>query len=214
MKKIFIESINKLIVFDKTIVSLKFDSPINYRNISFNVLNNLTYSEDNNIFDLNKYSLIIYNPFQIELNERKLVNAMYKTLEKTLTNDDNMLLNEIERISFTIFDNLLQNTDFSFEYDININTQSLFQAFNISFPKVEYNNYLELISTYFKLYSKFNKTKIIISFGLLSLLEKEEIVALEKELDYDNLVLIDISYNGNNKINEKDLYIDEDWCII
>lgn len=214
MKKIFIESINKLIVFDKTIVSLKFDSPINYRNISFNVLNNLTYSEDNNIIDLNKYSLIIYNPFQIELNERKLVNAMYKTLEKTLTNDDNMLLNEIERISFTIFDNLLQNTDFSFEYDININTQSLFQAFNISFPKVEYNNYLELISTYFKLYSKFNKTKIIISFGLLSLLEKEEIVALEKELDYDNLVLIDISYNGNNKINEKDLYIDEDWCII
>ncbi len=66
MKKIFIETLNQLIEFDSSIKSLKFNNQLNYRELSFNLFDNFTFSIDNNTIDLNKNSLIIYNPFEID----------------------------------------------------------------------------------------------------------------------------------------------------
>ena len=70
MKKIFIETLNQLIEFDSSIKSLKFNNQLNYRELSFNLFDNFTFSIDNNTIGLNKNSLIIYNPFEIDLNEK------------------------------------------------------------------------------------------------------------------------------------------------
>ena len=64
------------------------------------------------------------------------------------------------------------------------------------------------------MYSIYCKTKIIISFGLLSLINDDEIKLLEKELLYNDLVLTDISYCDEELKKENDLTIDDDWCII
>lgn len=84
--------------------------------------------------------------------------------------------------------------DYPFEYEEKVNISKLLLAFDVKFPEINYSNYLNLICDYFKLYSIYCKTKIIISFGLLSLINDDEIKLLEKELLYNDLVLIDISY--------------------
>ena len=214
MKKIFIESLNQVVCFDSTIKSLKFKSKSNYRQISFNLFNELIYSENDVILDLNKCSLIIYNPFQISLNEKKLITGMYKELEKNIKDDEKKIIQKIEEYSFNLFDDLSLNVDYQFEYNEEIDVGKLFQTFNIRFPEIDYSNYLELLTNYMKLNSIFNKSKVIISFGLISLLNDEEALLLEKELAYNDLILLDIFYIDDNVNENKDLFIDDDWCII
>lgn len=215
MKKVHIESLNKTILFDTSIKCLKFNNQLNYKEISLNLVNEIIFSINDLTVDLEKYGLIIYNPFQISLNDKKIIIAMYKELEKNCRNENNIaLIQQIESKSFELFNNLLLDFDYTFEYNEEIDLIKLFSSFNLKFPKVEYSNYVELLTNFIKLNSIFNKSKIVVSFGTLSLLSKEELILFEKELAYNDIVMLDISYVGDRIIENKDLVIDEDWCII
>lgn len=214
MKRILINLINEVIEFNNSIKCIKFNNQLNYRELCFNLLDNLTFSIDNNIYDLNKISLIIYNPFEIDLNEKKLLNSMYKELEKEINENNIISLQKIEGECINLLEELSINYDYQYEYSDSIDISKLLSAFNVQFPDIVYSNYLELVVSYFKLYNKYCKTKVIISFGLLDLLSNEEIVLLEKELSYLDLILLDISYIGNMNKIEETFVIDEDWCII
>lgn len=113
-----------------------------------------------------------------------------------------------------MLNNLLNDVDYPFEYEEKLNISKLLLSFDVKFPEIDYSNYLNLVCDYFKLYSMYCKTKIIISFGLLSLINDDEIKLLEKELLYNDLVLLDVSYCGEELRKENDLNIDDDWCII
>ena len=215
MKKVHIESLNKTILFDTSIKCLKFNNQLNYKEISLNLVNEIIFSINDSTVDLEKYGLIIYNPFQISLNDKKIIIAMYKELEKNCHNENNIaLIQQIESKSFELFNNLLLDFDYTFEYNEEIDLIKLFSSFNLKFPEVEYSNYVELLTNYIKLNSTFNKSKIVVSFGTLSLLSKEELILFEKELAYNDIAMLDISYVGDRIIENKDLVIDEDWCII
>ena len=82
MKKIFIKSLNQLIEFDLPLKKIKFNSKNNYRQLTFNINDEIVFSINNEIFDISKFGLIIQNPFCISLNEKKLLNSLYKELEE------------------------------------------------------------------------------------------------------------------------------------
>lgn len=71
MKKIFIKSLNQLIEFDLPLKKIKFNSKNNYRQLTFNINDEIVFSINNEIFDISKFGLIIQNPFCISLNEKK-----------------------------------------------------------------------------------------------------------------------------------------------
>lgn len=213
MKKIFINQINHLIEFDEPIKTLKFNNVKNYREVAFDITNSLIFSIDNVEKSLDSNGLIIKNPFEIDLNEKKLLTAIYKKLQMRFSDQQLNYIQKIEEYSFKLFDELLEDVDYHMEYNESIDIVKLFSNFNISFPVIEYENYLDLFSTYCKLNSLYNNTKIIISFGVTSLLTKEELKLLETELELNDLVLLDIIFNNQYNSNY-DLIIDEDWCII
>lgn len=84
MKKIFIKSLNQLIEFDLPLKKIKFNSKNNYRQLTFNINDEIVFSINNEIFDIFKFGLIIQNPFCISLNEKKLLNSLYKELEEKM----------------------------------------------------------------------------------------------------------------------------------
>lgn len=63
---------------------IKFNSKNNYRQLTFNINDEIVFSINNEIFDISKFGLIIQNPFCISLNEKKLLNSLYKELEEKL----------------------------------------------------------------------------------------------------------------------------------
>lgn len=216
MKKIFIECINQLVEFDSNIKTVKFTNTSNYRNLSLDLTNQITVSENDSIVDITKNVLIIYNLYEINLNDKKFLNALYKELEHSINDEEKIMIQKLENIGFDLFDNLQLKTSLPFEYQEEVDISKVFTAFNIAFPKIDYQNYLELITNYFKIATVYLKTKFVISFGLLNLLTNDEIEILNKELSYVNLVLLDISYfpENNNEKLKNDYVISDDWCII
>lgn len=212
MKKMHINCLNFLIEFDEAIKRIKIKNNKDFRFISFNILEQIVFSVEDNIID-NKYGLIIYNPYEISLNDKKLINNVYKEMESNIKDEYRSLIHNMELASYEVLDNLIGELDIQLEYEPDIDIVKLFNAFNVSFPAIDNTNYLELIVEYFKLNARYSKTKFIVSFGLTSLLDVEELVLLEKELSYNDLVLLDIEHN-DEKIIANDLIIEEEWCII
>lgn len=216
MKKIFIECINQIIEFDSNIKTIKLTNTSNYRSLSLDITHQITVSEDDSIIDIPKNVLIIYNPYEINLNDKKFLNALYKELEHSISDEEKIVIQKLEKIGFDLLDDLQLKTLLPFEYQEEIDISKLFTTFNVSFPKIDYQNYLELITNYFKIATVYLKTKFVISFGLLNLLTNDEIEILNKELSYNNLVLLDISFlkENNNEEPKNNYVISDDWCII
>lgn len=55
MKKIFIKSLNQLIEFDLPLIKLKFNSKNNYKQLVFNINDEIVFSINNEIFDISKF---------------------------------------------------------------------------------------------------------------------------------------------------------------
>ena len=211
MKKVFIKPLNYLIEFDEAIKVLKFTDVKVYREFLFNLEDSLIFSIDNVEKSLDIYALIIKNPYDIDLNEKKLLTAIYKKMSSKFTDTQLSYIQKIEEYSFKLFDELLEEEDYHLDYNENVDINKLFSNYNISFPIMEYSNYLELFFTYCKLNSVYNKTKIVITYGISNLLTEEELNLLKVDLDLNDIVLLDIIFSNNEK---KCFTIDEDWCII
>ncbi len=211
MKRVFIKPLNYLLEFNNSIQILKFNDVKNYREFSFNLINSLIFSIDDDEKSISTYGLVITNPFEIDLNEKKIITAIYKKIQSKFTDEQLGYIHKIEEYSFKLFDEILEDEDFHLEYNEAVDITKLFSNYNISFPNIEYSNYLELFSTYCKLNAMYNKTKIVISFGISNLLIKEELDLLNVEFELNDIVLLDVIFDNSDKTY---LNIDEDWCII
>ncbi len=213
MKKIFIEILNKLITIDDNFINtVSFIDSENYKLFSFNILRHISYSIDNEIVDTEKYGMVIYNPFQISFSDKKFISALYKKIEKELNDEEKQIINQLEKESFQLFDLFNLNSNYKLEYSEQVDFQKYLSAFNLTFSNDIQAEYLEGICQYFKICCDFLNIKIVISFGLLNLLNSKEIELLNKELQQLDLVLLDIQYV--NQTNTKTLLVDKDWCII
>ena len=211
MRKIFLRQSNYLIEFgDSNIKTIRFNDSKAYRLFSLNVINSIIFSINNEEVDLEKYGMIIFNPFQIDLNEKKFLNLVYKKLEKSIRDEERRFIADIEKSSLCLFEKLALVSDIPIDYNDTFDFNRFFSAFDVKIMEPE--DYLDKIVRYIRLSCEILHTKLFVSFGLLALLDKAEIDLLNKELNQYDVSLLDVFYN--EKSNIETLYIDTDWCII
>lgn len=210
MKKIIIELLNYSLFLDKSIKTIYIENSKLYQLLSLNTEESITYIVNDNIEDLTKNALILYNPFQININDSKLVKALYKKLEKEIKIKYKENLNKFEQTALQFISEISLEEVAELDYEEEIDISKLLASLNVNY-KVS-DNYFERLVNYFRIYKETFNNTLIVSFGLLNLLEEQEVELLEKELLYLDVVLIDIIYS--NKKLAKDLIIDDDWCII
>ena len=211
MRKIFLRQSNYLIEFgDSNIKTIRFNDSKAYRLFSLNVINSIIFSINNEEVDLEKYGMIIFNPFQIDLNEKKFLNLVYKKLEKSIRDEERRFIADIEKSSLCLFEKLALVSDIPIDYNDTFDFNRFFSAFDVKIMEPE--DYLDKIVRYIRLSCEILHTKLFVSFGLLALLDKAEIDLLNKELNQYDVSLLDVFFN--EKSNIETLYIDTDWCII
>lgn len=210
MKKIIIESLNYTMLLDKSIKTIYIENSKLYQLLSLNTEESITYIVNDNIVDLTKNALILYNHFQININDSKLVKALYKKIEKEIKIKYKENLNKFEQTALQFLSEISLEEIVELDYEEEIDISKLLASFNVNY-KVS-DNYFERLVNYFRIYRETFNNTLIISFGLLNLLEEQEVELLKKELLYLDVVLIDVIYS--NKKFAKDLIIDDDWCII
>ncbi|MCR4661804.1 MAG: type II-A CRISPR-associated protein Csn2 [Clostridia bacterium] len=210
--RLFIKKSDYYIDIDSSITAFEIKDSIIFRELSFNLFNNVELYENDNFINLEKSSTIIYNPFQITLNEKKLLNYLYKDLISKIKDDDRKYFLNIENNFFSLMDDIIENIDYPIEYSDSTDFTKLFQSFDVKFKEGDVDNYLELLVSYLKICNILLKVKYVFSFNLLNLLSKKEQNLLMKELDIIGVILIDFSISS-----EKDImlhYVEDDWFTI
>ncbi len=213
MIKVFIEPLNYLVsVTNNRIIKLVFTDPYVYRKFCFDVKHNLTFSIDNEIIDLDKFSFIIYNPFELCFSDKKIIMALYKRIEKEMNDDEKRVVQKIDELAIRFFELMQLKIGYTLDFKDHMDLTKFFSSFNLSFMEQENENYLQTLCQYFLICSDFFNTKLFITFGLTNLLTTDEKELLNKELQQYDLVLIDISFSDHDQ--SPTLMIDQDWCII
>lgn len=212
MKKILLNSLNELVYLSNPITSIIIENPIIYRNVAFNLRNEIVLSEENNILDIDKYGLIVYNPFDLNINDPRLVKLMYKRLDKYRTEEYNVKIASINNELREVIYELSLNLDVVVEVGPDIDFQKLLSAINLKFVDPTFESFIQMFIKYLKVYLMFTSTKVVFTFGLISLFSKEEINELEKETLLLDIQIVDFKIQQENI--KTSLIIDKDWCII
>ncbi len=213
MKKVFIKPLNRLIEIAERLIEISIDNPLIFRELTFNMYDNLIVSVDNVEIDLNKYGHIIYNPYDLSLTDKKVVNALYSMISKNISNCYANEILSIENKFINILDDVFYNISIPFQYENEIDISKLLAGIGVKYPTVEKEKYIEQLSLYLKIYSEVCRVKCFVSLNLVNMLASEEIILLKDTLKVLDVVLIDC-YINNNDNHQNTLIIDSDWCSI
>ena len=146
------------------------------------------YSKDFEIKNLSKSCLTIDNIFNLDANNKKILNALYKRISSELIDKSDK--DEIEKINSTILSLLNKislDLNLSVDYYTDLDVIKILNLYNFCF-KMDQSTPLEKFVTYIKANLEINKYKFIISTNILPLFSKSDIELLSNELKYENLV--------------------------
>ncbi len=212
MRLLFLKEVNTTLELKNEIQIIRVEDVELYRKYCFKLYESLTFSIDDFIYDLDKYGLIIHNPIDISLNEKRFVTTLYKAFESVLDDECRNYLAQIESSTLNLLELLAYKTGFEICYSECVDFTKLMSAFNMEFESIESSNYATLLIRYCKLVKELFKVKCIFSFGISSLLTKDEVLELNYVLKQLDLDIIDIIFSKKSEINTT--IIDSDWCIL
>ena len=175
MRKLFIKCINKVIVFDSNIYKIIIENNELYKELNFNLQENLIYSIDDKIIPLDNRLLIIPNLFHIDINDTKLIKALYKKIDKLIKSKYLEDISKIEEKVLVLFEKISLDLDGYLDYNVNVDISKMLGSFSLSYKTIEYNNYFELFICYIKAYVDLCNIDIIITYGIDSVFNTKEI---------------------------------------
>lgn len=169
--------------------------------------------EEGKIIDNDKNIHFISQPFSLDLNTKKNINALYKLLKKKyyyqLNDNLEMLKIKINEIVSMI------TLDFDVELDVadDISEDDLFKILNIQF-KEEKMCLTERFIKYLQVINELQGIKLFIIPNLFLYFEPEQIECIKKEISYFGLTIISIE-NGDFSFNDQNVekyFLDNDLC--
>lgn len=171
-------------------------------------------SEDGKELKIQKNIECIYNPFCINLNDKKILSKIHQELSL----QSNELLQE-ESISFrqsviTFFDKLVNIVPYDITYNFEFDLISIIKALDVQTNSVS-ESLLERLCTYMKLMHQLCGISIFVFSNLKSFFTGTELQLLYESAQYDKIHLINVESIHTPFINgEKCWIIDKDLCII
>ena len=157
---------------------------------------------------------VVFNPFQLDINNRKMVSALYKDLSEAAK--DSMLIEtaELNADYLRYFDSLIENYPYPVTYDDQIEIGELFKAFKVRFDDSS-DSLAEFVLNYSRMVSRVLEIRLFVFIGVKQYFSREELSFLYQSLFYEKIFLLDIESEQKDILEEeKTVTIDKDQCII
>ncbi len=163
---------------------------------------------------ISKVASVIFNPFAISCNDKKIISKLYKemyeTAQESFYEETSGLLCEI--VSY--LDALCMEMPYPIKYSSEFNSEGLYKLFDISIDD-DATNLLEKLINYIKMIHRIAGIDKIIILGLKRYLSTEEINSLYKEIQYENVTLLNIENSYDCKLQDEHVIIlDKELCQI
>lgn len=182
---------------------------------AYGIPGNIVLSENNEQLKPEKVSTVIINPFSINYNEKRILNAAYKELCDIANDNFFEKIAETNSKIISILDSIEKSVDFPVIYDIDLDFKNLLKAYNVKIDD-QNSNLLDRIVSYIKLLHRICNISLFIFINLKSFFTDEQLGALYKETLYENIILLDIESSDPDfhLSQENYIIIDRDLCII
>lgn len=168
--------------------------------------------EDDKEINLYKNSIVITDLFNINFNDRKILNKIYDLLEEEIKSDESFYLelNEINKLLINLLKDKINQLTFDLELEEDLKIKELLKAYNVHMYHNKEDDILADLFNYLELIDELNLCKVIFIINLKSYLNEEQIKEAYKFFLYKKLKVILIETNKYKTVeNEKKLIIDE-----
>lgn len=221
MRMAFAELGLNILFEDNMATEFLIESPDLYQRIISKLLDQYNGNYDGFVFSdndkelrLDKSADIILNPFQIDINNRKILTKVYldvvKEQEEINLEFMHNLYSEMER--FVI--NICEQSDYALTYDKKIEFIDILKLYNVHWDDSE-DDLASRIIAYIKLSHRVLNIRIFVFIGLKSFLSNDVLDQLLKTIAYEKVnVLLFERYDSAVLEHEKRVIIDKDACLI
>ncbi len=172
-------------------------------------------SENGNIMEISKCMEIIFNPFDIDINSKKILNKLYLNLNKLAIQEEMYLQTKeiMQRIAEYLLE-LEQESEHFLSFEQEFDMVAIFKAVGIKHEIME-EDYFEKLVRYIKIVSQTLGIKIIVFVNIRSYLNDMKIEQLLKEMVYQEVQILLIENQERTCLKDTFRYIiDNDKCEI
>lgn len=173
------------------------------------------FSKNGQILKLEKIGDFVCDYYNFDINDKKIINLLYKKLEKISVETENMLLlNKLNsEISNFLYD-LFFKSDFSLVFN-ELQVVDVLKTASVKFEE-NYDCLLEKIIQYINVVTQLKNCEIVVFVNLKSVLSDEELTKLyyHCKLIKVGLLLLESSKIRSLLVNEKAIIITDDLCEI
>lgn len=172
-------------------------------------------SDKNKELDLAKKAELIFNPFTVDINERKILNKLYMELSD-LSKEEEMYIKTVELLRHLqeYMLELEQCTEYILEFDQETDMSALLKAVNIHYETRDMD-FMERLVQYMKVLAVVVGIKVFMFVNLRSYLTDHQMQEVMKEMKYQNIKGLFIESQQRSCMEGMKQYIiDVDRCEI
>ena len=172
-------------------------------------------SDKNKELDLAKKAELIFNPFTVDINERKILNKLYMELSD-LSKEEEMYIKTVELLRHLqeYMLELEQCTEYILEFDQETDMSALLKAVNIHYETRDMD-FMERLVQYMKVLAVVVGIKVFMFVNLRSYLTDHQMQEVMKEMKYQNIKGLFIESQQRSCMEGvKQYIIDVDRCEI
>lgn len=171
-------------------------------------------AENDHIFQFSNTVSLILEPFSLQCNDKKLLNLLYKQLEKEAVDNLYPETMALHAQILRYVEKLLVQTPYPLVCGDTIELPALWKAVQIEFDD-HAESLCESILNYLQVLVSFTRIRIVIFLHLKAYLSPEELQEIYQYAFYQKIHLLLIESHVHDKIDcEHTWIIDSDLCII
>lgn len=176
--------------------------------------NDIVLSDNNQEISLGKIGEIIYNFYDLDINNKKIQGLVFKHLiEIAKENDFYVELANINQSLMDFYTKLLTSQELNVCCDTDISLDNIIKLGNFKFE--ESNKLIEKLVDYIDVLNKLKPLNIIILIDAFSVLSLDEIEKFIKQMKYLNLKILFVNpFIKYDITNAKRIIVDQDLCEI
>ena len=177
-------------------------------------VNDFIISKADEELKFSKMGSLVFNPYEIDVNDKKVINRIYQELNDIAINDYIENTNKIKTEIVDYMETIINTVSYPLLYNMDIEIGMLLKLLSTKIDD-SYETMLDKLISYVKLYHQVLSTKLFVFVGLKQYLSDEEIISFYDNLKYEDVYLLDIENRQYNILSvEKTVIIDDDNCRI
>ena len=171
-------------------------------------------SSDEKQINFNDNCEIIFNPFKIDINNKKNIEKLYGQLSKYMSMD-NMFIekNEIIEQLYMYINKLSLISEYDILHNDRLEDKSIFKLIGL---EIENDGcFDDMLINYMKVTNKLQGSKLYIFVNLKSFITSNDVLKMYKDIEYNKINVLLIENVDRKMVNgENKIIIDRDGCII